>query len=88
MRNKTKLVKINRGKVFGAICEYPIEQVAGHLDLEGICYLKLVRTGPHELFVADATSDVLKKDMTYEEIEKTFWRQPAMQKWAKGRVNL
>lgn len=54
---------------------------AGHLDLEGVCYLKIVRTGPNEAFAQDATSYVLKKDMTQKEISKTYWDRPAMEKW-------
>jgi hypothetical protein len=80
-----KTCRISRKLVEHTLGGFPIEQVAGHLDLEGVCYLKVVRSGAQELFVSDATSTILKKDMTHREIATTFWSRPAMEKWAASR---
>lgn len=59
-----------------------IESVRAHLDLEGVAYIKVTRTGPQNCFSSDATCDVLKaKGMDYKEQSETFWKKPAMKKW-------
>ena len=86
---KRLLLKISRDRVKAAMLQN-LEIVAAHLDLEGFAFLKVTRTGAQECFSADVTSQVLKGEepacgkMTYKEIAKTFWREPAMEKW--GRV--
>jgi hypothetical protein len=88
MKDK-KVVRIARKKVEQAIIPH-IETFAAHLDLEGFAYIKIIRTGPHECFAQDVTSRILKGDepqgnrnMTTAEISDTFWKEPAMVKWAK-----
>lgn len=79
-----KVAKINRLQVVRALAEFPVEVVAGHLDLEGFCYLKVVRTGPNECFVKDHTSDSLRNEgMSYKDMESLFWRKPASEKWGE-----
>lgn len=54
-----------------------IEQARAHLDLEGIAYIKVVRTGKDECFATDATADVFRKDgMTNADMERDYWRHP------------
>jgi hypothetical protein len=61
-----------------------LEIAAAHLDLEGVAYIKLVRTGAQRCFSMDVTSEVLKeKGFTTEELEKHFWSKPSMEKWDK-----
>lgn len=83
-----KVVRISRKKVEQALV--PIDTFASHLDLEGFCYIKLVRTGPHECFAQDVTSMILKgeepqgfKNMTYKDMQESLWKKPAMVKWAE-----
>lgn len=84
------VVRIARKKVQQAITPH-VETFAAHLDLEGFCYIKVIRTGPHECFAQDVTSRVLKGEdpqggkMTLAEMSATFWKEPAMVKWAKPR---
>lgn len=86
-----KVVRIARKKVREAIVPH-VETFAAHLDLEGFCIIKVTRTGPHECFAQDVTSMVLKGEyppgpkMTTGEISDTFWKEPAMVKWAKPRT--
>lgn len=84
-----KVVRIARKKVKDALLQH-IEVFAAHLDLEGFCYVKIVRTGPHENFAQDVTSKILKgeepqgfKNMTHAEMSEAFWNRPAMVKWAE-----
>ena len=85
--DKPKLCKIRPSVVAKTLITIPVHMVAGHLDLEGICFIKILRTGPDECFAADVTQLVLKgeimdgKTMTHQEIERMFWRVPACQKW-------
>lgn len=93
MIDEKKVVRIKREVARSALEALPVEVVAGHLDLEGFCYIKVTRTGPHECFAQDVTQRILTNDidltpMTVEEISRTYWSQPAMQKWGKGRMNL
>lgn len=89
MKDK-KVVRIARKNVREAIVPH-VETFAAHLDLEGFCYIKVIRTGAHECFAQDVTSLVLKGEdpaggkMTSEEIGNTFWKEPAMVKWAKPK---
>ena len=82
------VVRIARKKIKDAIVPH-LETFAAHLDLEGFCYIKVLRTGPHECFAQDVTSHVLKHEagleraMTVREISDTFWKEPAMVKWGK-----
>lgn len=87
MKDK-KVVRIARKKVEEMLKALPIETVAAHLDLEGFCYIKVVRTGAHEGFAQDSTQRVLTGElgnppMTVKEIGETFWKEPAMVKWGK-----
>ncbi len=82
------VVRMSRAKVAAALKTLPLETIAGHLDLEGFCFIKVVRTGPHEGHAQDMTQRILTNDidlrpMTVEEISKTYWKEPAMMKWAK-----
>lgn len=85
-----KVVRIARKKVQEAIVPH-VETFAAHLDLEGFCYVKIMRTGPHECFAQDVTSRILKGEepqgggLTNEEMSKMWWKEPAMVKWAKPR---
>lgn len=67
--------------------------IAGHLDLEGFAYIKIVRDGPQSCFFQDVTQRVLEGmepdthpggGMTKAEIEKVFWREPAAVKWGRA----
>lgn len=73
---------ITQGNVTRALAE-AIEGARAHLDLEGFAYIKITRTGPQSCFASDATSDVLKKDMSYTEIAEAFWKVPASYKWGE-----
>ena len=56
----------------------------GHLDLEGIAYIKITRTGANECFASDETSQaLLDKGMDYEEQARVFWKKPARDKYAE-----
>ncbi len=58
--------------------------IQGHLDLEGFAYIKVTRTGTIECFAADETSEALKRNgFDYKEQSKTFWKNPAMEKFGK-----
>jgi hypothetical protein len=62
-----------------------VHVVAAHLDLEGISYIKLTRTGADICFSADHTSKVLKLEgMDHAEQSKVFWKKPAMEKWGES----
>jgi hypothetical protein len=79
------VVRIDRKCVKDAMTPH-VEVIASHLDLEGFCYVKLIRTGPNQCFMQDVTTRVLKGEsetFTLKEIAKAFWREPAMEKWAK-----
>lgn len=85
------VARIARKTVEQAITPH-VETFAAHLDLEGFCYIKLVRTGAHECFAQDVTSRILKgeepqgnRNMTTGDISDTFWKEPAMVKWAKPK---
>lgn len=79
--DEVKMAHISASPIVRALGEQ-IEIIRGHLDLEGICYIKLTRTEAQGCFASDATSDVLKKDgMGYKEQHETFWRNPAMKKF-------
>lgn len=72
---------IGQGPIVRALGDQ-IESIRGHLDLEGVCYIKLTRTAAQGCFVSDATSDVLKKDgMSYKDQSDTFWKNPACVKF-------
>ena len=73
---------MGQGPIVRALGEQ-IEAIRAHLDLEGVCYVKLTRTAAQGCFASDATSDVLKKDMSYAEISETFWKKPAAEKFGK-----
>ena len=84
------VVRIARKKVKEALVPH-VETFAAHLDLEGFCYIKVLRTGPHECFAQDVTSRVLKGEdpqggaMTLKDMADTFWKKPAMVKWAEPK---
>jgi hypothetical protein len=72
---------MGQGPIVRALGEQ-IEAIRGHLDLEGICYIKLTRTSAQGCFASDATSDVLKeKGMSYHDQQETFWKKPASVKF-------
>ena len=78
-----KLALIQQKPILQALMDQ-IEAIRGHLDLEGICYIKLTRTGPNECFASDRTSEVLKAEgMDYQDQERVLWRRPAREKWAR-----
>lgn len=75
-----KQTKIDEKHVKEALKQM-VPQILGHLDLEGIVYVKLVRTGKQACFSMDATADVMReihkldlKDMS------SLWRNPACEK--------
>lgn len=82
-----KRVKINPSKIEEALRNVHVVGAA-HLDLEGIAYIKLTRTGAQECFASDVTGQILKGEepaggkMTYADMQKVFWSRPAMEKWA------
>lgn len=79
---KKLLLRISREKVKEAILQH-LEIVAAHLDLEGVAYIKVIRTGAQECFVMDVTSRILKDHgFTTKELSKEFWSKPAMEKWS------
>jgi hypothetical protein len=79
-----RYVRIDRKKVNAALKNLPVEVVAAHLDLEGLCYIKVLRTGAHECFATDVTAKVLKDEgFEYKDQEKSFWRKPAMEKFGE-----
>lgn len=54
-----------------------IEHVRAHLDLEGIAYIKVTRTGKDACFASDATADVFRKDGLHnEDMAKLYWNKP------------
>ena len=75
------LLRIQRKTVKAALLQN-LEIAAAHLDLEGIAYIKVTRTGAQECFSMDVTSEVLKKNgFTTKELSKHFWSKPSMDKW-------
>lgn len=80
---KKLLLRIDREKVKEALLQY-LEIAASHLDLEGVAYIKVLRTGAQACFSMDVTSEVLKKSgFTTKELSKEFWSKPSMEKWDK-----
>lgn len=78
-----RYVRIHPKKVEEALRDQVVV-AAAHLDLEGVVYLKLTRTGAQECFVSDATSEVLKKSgFMYKDQAEAFWKKPAMEKWSE-----
>jgi hypothetical protein len=78
-----KVARISQNEVVRALGEQ-VEAIRAHLDLEGICYIKLTRTGANECFASDRTSEVLKSEgLDYRDQERELWRRPAMEKWAR-----
>lgn len=74
------LLRIDRKKVKEALLAH-LEIAAAHLDLEGIAYIKLTRTGSQACFSMDVTSEVLKKQgFDVKDQSKAFWSRPAMEK--------
>lgn len=57
--------------------------VSGHMDLEGVCVLKIVRTGVRTCAVMDVTGETLRARFTDKEIQRLFWAKPAALKWRK-----
>ena len=85
-----KLSRIGVDPIKKAVAQL-ILPIQGHLDLEGFAYIKITRTGKQECFAADVTSVILKgeepqgaRGMSYREMEQTFWRHPAMEKWGSS----
>lgn len=53
-----KMVRMPAMPVHDALLQQ-MPQIVGHLDLEGVAYVKLTRTGAKTCFASDATADVL-----------------------------
>jgi hypothetical protein len=64
-----------------------LQVIAGHLDLEGFAYVKVVRDGVQSCFAQDQTSELLKTlGFTVEDQKKLYWDKPAYAKWLeKGK---
>jgi hypothetical protein len=64
-----------------------IPTIAAHLDLEGFCYVKIVRTAKDGCFAQDLTSGLLRGEhviprMTYQEMDQDLWQHPACERFA------
>ena len=84
-KKQVRLARISQKKVREAL-EQQIIVARSHLDLDGFCYVKLVRTGPDDCFAQDVTSGLLRGEhelpkMTYREMERELWRHPAMERF-------
>lgn len=59
-----------------------VAHVQAHLDLEGIAFIRVVRTGADECFAQDHTSETLQKGgLTYKEMQEMYWKKPACEKF-------
>lgn len=63
-------------------------QVRAHLDLEGVCYVKVTRSGAQACFATDVTGMVLRGEvqpgLSWKDLSRTFWEHPACEKdWDK-----
>ncbi len=77
-----KRVKIHPSKVEEALRNLHVIGAA-HLDLEGVAYIKLTRTGAQECFAADVTSNILgggEVPGKYK-AQEHLWKTPASEKF-------
>lgn len=72
-----------KASVAMAALEQSLHSVVGHLDLEGVAYIKITRTGKQSCFSMDATGATLRGEnavkLSWKELSE-LWDHPACEK--------